>query len=248
MCTTHDQYICGFDPAMNIINMHTNLVVCKHAISLEVCCHTLNIAHQILCSKHTKPLGVITRLWRTDFYTPNMVGYGVLSTLLVVGVISHLWCAARLVGIAHHSFYSVDQSIKNTLYLPYIQSKGLTTSSIYSRLSNKNTLYLPYIQSKGLTTTSTLDQSNKNTHYLTYIQSKGLTTTSTLDQSNKNILYLPYIQSKGLTTTSTLDQSNKNTHYLPYIQSKGLTTTSTLDQSNKNIHIFKVEDSLPPLI
>ena len=30
-----------------------------------------------------------------------------LSTLLVVGVISHLWCAARLVGIAHHSFYSV---------------------------------------------------------------------------------------------------------------------------------------------
>ena len=31
-----------------------------------------------------------------------------LSTLLVVGVISHLWCAARLVGISHHSFYSVD--------------------------------------------------------------------------------------------------------------------------------------------
>ena len=30
-----------------------------------------------------------------------------LSTLLVVGVISHLWHAARLVGIAHHSFYSV---------------------------------------------------------------------------------------------------------------------------------------------
>ena len=30
-----------------------------------------------------------------------------LSILLVVGVISHLWCAARLVGIAHHSFYSV---------------------------------------------------------------------------------------------------------------------------------------------
>ena len=40
MCTTHDQYIRGFYPAMNIINMHTNLVVCKHAISLEVCCHT----------------------------------------------------------------------------------------------------------------------------------------------------------------------------------------------------------------
>ena len=31
-----------------------------------------------------------------------------LSTLLVVGVVSHLWCAARLVGIAHHSFYSAD--------------------------------------------------------------------------------------------------------------------------------------------
>ena len=29
-----------------------------------------------------------------------------LSTLLVVGVISHLCSAACLVGIAHHSFYS----------------------------------------------------------------------------------------------------------------------------------------------
>ena len=85
MCTTHDQYICGFDPAMNIINMHTSLVVCKHAISLEVCCHTLNLAHQIRCSKHTKPLGVITRLWRTRLLhtkygvlrpsTPNKVCY-----------------------------------------------------------------------------------------------------------------------------------------------------------------------------
>ena len=37
-----------------------------------------------------------------------------LSTLLVVGVISHLWCAARLVGIAHHSFYSVRA--KNATY------------------------------------------------------------------------------------------------------------------------------------
>ena len=34
-----------------------------------------------------------------------------LSTLLVVSVISHLWCAARLVGIAHHSFYSVVTTI-----------------------------------------------------------------------------------------------------------------------------------------
>ena len=31
-----------------------------------------------------------------------------LSTLLVVGVILRLWCAAHLVGIAHHSFYSVQ--------------------------------------------------------------------------------------------------------------------------------------------
>ena len=49
-------------------------------------------------------------------------------------------------------------------------------------MQNKNTLYLPYIPSKGLTTTSTLDQSNKNTLYLPYIQSRGLNTTSTLDQ------------------------------------------------------------------
>ena len=43
MCTTHDQYICGFYPAMNIIKMHTTLVVCKHTISLEVCCHTYSV-------------------------------------------------------------------------------------------------------------------------------------------------------------------------------------------------------------
>ena len=43
MCTTHDQYICGFYPAMNIIKMHTDVVVCKHTISLEVCCHTYSV-------------------------------------------------------------------------------------------------------------------------------------------------------------------------------------------------------------
>ena len=40
------------------------------------------------------------------------------SSLLVVGVISHLWCAARLVGIAHHSFYSVVQKIVQLFLLP----------------------------------------------------------------------------------------------------------------------------------
>ena len=30
-----------------------------------------------------------------------------LSTLLVVGMISHLWCAAHLVCTAHYSFYSM---------------------------------------------------------------------------------------------------------------------------------------------
>ena len=42
-----------------------------------------DLAHQIRCAKHA-----------------------------VVGVISHLWCAARLVGIAHHSFYSVEEERK----------------------------------------------------------------------------------------------------------------------------------------
>ena len=41
-----------------------------------VCC---DLEHQIRCAKHT---------------------------FIVVGVISHLWCAAHLVCIAHHSFYS----------------------------------------------------------------------------------------------------------------------------------------------
>ena len=36
-----------------------------------------------------------------------------LSTLLVVGVISHQWCAALLVGIAHHSFYSAHEALEN---------------------------------------------------------------------------------------------------------------------------------------
>ena len=40
-----------------------------------------------------------------------------LCTLLVVGMISHLWCAARLVGIAHHSFYSEAVVTKSRAYL-----------------------------------------------------------------------------------------------------------------------------------
>ena len=42
MCTTNDQYICGFYPAMNIKKMNTN-VVCKHTISLEVRYHTYSV-------------------------------------------------------------------------------------------------------------------------------------------------------------------------------------------------------------
>ena len=42
-----------------------------------------------------------------------------LSTLLVVGVISHLWCAARLVGIAHHSFYSEELVHDDEMRLQY---------------------------------------------------------------------------------------------------------------------------------
>ena len=53
MCTTHDQYICGFYPAMNIIKIETTLVACKHAISLEVCCHTYS-ALFYLCTLYTQ--------------------------------------------------------------------------------------------------------------------------------------------------------------------------------------------------
>ena len=38
-----------------------------------------------------------------------------LSTLLVFGGISHLWYAARLVGIAHHSFYSVCREYEDKI-------------------------------------------------------------------------------------------------------------------------------------
>ena len=48
-----------------------------------------------------------------------------LSTLLVVGVISHLWCAARLVGIAHHSFYSVYIKKKTFTINAKIEDVGL---------------------------------------------------------------------------------------------------------------------------
>ena len=52
-----------------------------------------------------------------------------LSTLLVVGVISHLWCAARLVGIAHHSFYSVS--------LHYFHSYTILNRVDFSHLSDE---------------------------------------------------------------------------------------------------------------
>ena len=41
-----------------------------------------------------------------------------VSTLLVVGVISHQWCAAHLVGIAHHCFYSAI-SIYNVFFITF---------------------------------------------------------------------------------------------------------------------------------
>ena len=49
-----------------------------------------DLAHQIRCAKHT----------------------------LSGRVISHLWCAARLVGIAHHSFYSVPLNKKVGFKIP----------------------------------------------------------------------------------------------------------------------------------
>ena len=50
-----------------------------------------------------------------------------LSTLLVVGVISHLWCAARLVGIAHHSFYSVVVLLHMKLIIAPQKSSSIIT-------------------------------------------------------------------------------------------------------------------------
>ena len=53
-----------------------------------------------------------------------------LSTLFVVSVISHLWCAARLVGIAHHSFYSVSRLVAASF-----SSLALSSSVSMSNLS-----------------------------------------------------------------------------------------------------------------
>ena len=53
MCTTHDQYICDFYLAMKSLKLHTNLVVCKHTISLEVCCHNYG-ALFYLCTLYTQ--------------------------------------------------------------------------------------------------------------------------------------------------------------------------------------------------
>ena len=55
MCTTHDQYIGGFYPAMNIIK-NAHQVVCKHAISLEVCCHTYSVLTYTAPTKCAFPL------------------------------------------------------------------------------------------------------------------------------------------------------------------------------------------------
>ena len=80
MCTTHCQYICGFYPAMNIIKkLHTNLVACKHAISLEVCCHTYS-ALFYLCTLYARSKKVCLEFtheyfmyWCAQPSTPNTV-------------------------------------------------------------------------------------------------------------------------------------------------------------------------------
>ena len=73
-----------------------------------------------------------------------------LCTLLVVGVISHLWCAARLVGIAHHSFYSVlcttlTGKLKLELILRYILRK---VDRIYLKINSNFNLLVSVVQSK----------------------------------------------------------------------------------------------------
>ena len=59
-----------------------------------------------------------------------------LSTLLVVGVISHLWCAARLVGIAHLSFYSVRSRAR--LRITLTQSARRTIHFTWAGVSRTN--------------------------------------------------------------------------------------------------------------
>ena len=64
-----------------------------------------------------------------------------LSTLLVVGVISHLWCAARLVGIAHHITY-----IHNGRLDKYPNgSEAVVISSISIDERNQGTLNSVYL-------------------------------------------------------------------------------------------------------
>ena len=64
-----------------------------------------------------------------------------LSTLLVVGVISHLWCAARLVGIAHHSFYSAVERPNELKEVEQVQgNRREATKSLMEILINISNL------------------------------------------------------------------------------------------------------------
>ena len=73
--------------------------------------------------------------------------------LLVVGVISHLWCAAHLVGIAHHSLYSVDWLCK----MDFVLSEHIWMSSFRSNVPTLFSAYTVVTGSlKQLATTAVL--------------------------------------------------------------------------------------------
>ena len=116
-------------------------ITCKCKICarfMQDFCKKSGILHQILCKI---PASSCTFL--QDSFTW-------VSTLLVVGVISYLWCAARLVGIAHHSFYSVTLAsfcLTETLLQPYYPQ-----TMFLGNLLNIQIIYNMYI--KIIVTTS----------------------------------------------------------------------------------------------
>ena len=71
-----------------------------------------------------------------------------LSTLLVVGVISHLWCAARLVGIAHHSFYSVASVALLKLHGCVVSHKQVLATTLLCAHNLLNTHFAGPLQLK----------------------------------------------------------------------------------------------------
>ena len=102
----------------------------------------MNLAHQIRCSKHTKPLGVITRLWRTRLFTHQiwwvMACYDLAHQIRCAKHTFRGRCDITPMVCCSFGEHSTPQFLQCTITVKLHSSKLLQTSRVYWSVGRSN--------------------------------------------------------------------------------------------------------------